>query len=128
MRASCEIIVKTFLPAMRADIAKGLSERGYTQTQIAEFLGLTQAAVSKYLGGRLYPEVKTMSEQPEVLDTAHRIVEGLTSKAFDQMGAISEMCTCCRAMRNSHKLCAYHEGMLPGISKSCNLCADRPRA
>ena len=127
MRASCEVIVKTFLPAMRAQIAKELSAKGYTQTQIADILGLTQAAVSKYLGDKLYPDVRAVGEQAEVKDTARKIANGLASKKFSKSKAINEMCSCCKMMRESHKLCPYHEAMLPGISKSCDLCSHKSK-
>ena len=45
-----EIGVERFLPTARAMLASELDERGFTQQEIADRLGVTQAAVSKSLG------------------------------------------------------------------------------
>ena len=46
-----ELVVDRFLPTVRAMLAERLAERGMTQQEIAAHLGVTQAAVSKYVGG-----------------------------------------------------------------------------
>ncbi|MFC1454853.1 transcriptional regulator, partial [Candidatus Undinarchaeota archaeon] len=53
MRTPCELIVKYYLPAMRSQITKELDSKGFTQSEIAKTLGVTQAAVSKYLSNKL---------------------------------------------------------------------------
>ncbi|MEM3391769.1 MAG: helix-turn-helix domain-containing protein [Archaeoglobaceae archaeon] len=45
-------MVKYILPAIRAMVAKELIERGYKIKEVAEMLGLTQAAVSQYLASK----------------------------------------------------------------------------
>ena len=43
-------------------------ERGYTQKQLAGFLGVTEQAVSKYERGNSYPDIAVLSGIAEVLD------------------------------------------------------------
>jgi predicted fused transcriptional regulator/phosphomethylpyrimidine kinase/predicted transcriptional regulator len=49
MHPPCEIMVDSFLPSMRALVARRLKEDGLSQGKIASLLGLTQASVSSYL-------------------------------------------------------------------------------
>ncbi|RLF75491.1 phosphomethylpyrimidine kinase [Thermococci archaeon] len=55
MRTPCLFWAEVVSPSLRAKIAKNLYERGFTQSQIAEKLGITQAMVSKYLAGKYKP-------------------------------------------------------------------------
>ena len=51
LRLPSEVVVERFLPTVRAMLTAELSDRGFAQTETAGRLGLTQAAVSKYLRG-----------------------------------------------------------------------------
>src|SRR5579864_3357234 len=52
MHPPCEMMVDTFLPSMRALVARRLKDEGLSQGKIASLLGLTQASVSSYLSSR----------------------------------------------------------------------------
>ncbi|MGB9577179.1 MAG: transcriptional regulator [Candidatus Micrarchaeia archaeon] len=66
MYLPCELYVKKYLPVLRAEVARALVEQeGFTQAQAASALGVTQAAVSKYLslktpvvGGKLRGQIR----------------------------------------------------------------------
>ena len=49
MHPPCEMMVDSFLPSMRALVARRLKDDGLSQGKIASLLGLTQASVSTYL-------------------------------------------------------------------------------
>ncbi len=49
MHPPCEMMVDSFLPSMRALVARRLKKEGLSQGKIASLLGLTQASVSSYL-------------------------------------------------------------------------------
>ena len=49
MRPPCEIVQRDFLKAVRTFVARSLRDEGFSQTEIASKMDLTQAAVSKYL-------------------------------------------------------------------------------
>lgn len=48
----CERAVKYKVPAIKANLARKLKGKGYSQKKIAEFLDVTEAAVSQYLSGK----------------------------------------------------------------------------
>ena len=72
MLLPCEVGVKTVLPAIRAEMARGLVEKhGMKEQQAAEILGLSQSAISRYTTknrGNIItiediPEVQTLIDQ-----------------------------------------------------------------
>ncbi|MEW5955788.1 MAG: helix-turn-helix domain-containing protein [Candidatus Micrarchaeota archaeon] len=69
----CDYAVKTLLPAIRRETAKLLAKEGWTQQKIASALGLSQAAVSKYLneGEKPSAEVSRLA-----LAVSEKIVSG----------------------------------------------------
>lgn len=48
----CERAAKYKVPAIKAKLARDLKAKGYTQRRIADFLDVTEAAVSQYLSGK----------------------------------------------------------------------------
>ncbi len=62
MKPPCLYMVNEVIPNLRKRISKKLSQEGYTQKQIAESLGITQAMVSKYLKTDL-EEIKKRGER-----------------------------------------------------------------
>ena len=59
--------MKKFIPAMKATIAKQLfTYHGFTQTEIASKLNLTQATVSNYLSGNYGDELKKLERHADV--------------------------------------------------------------
>ena len=62
MSNPCETVSKSFLPTLRARVAKELiSNYGFSQVKAAELLGTTQAAISQYMskkrGSQIFKEV-----------------------------------------------------------------------
>ncbi|MEM2029794.1 MAG: helix-turn-helix domain-containing protein [Archaeoglobaceae archaeon] len=93
-------MVKYILPAIRAMVAKELIERGYKIKEVAEMLGLTQAAVSQYLASK---RGKRGSEFLEKNDEVKKIVAEIADAVSKEEDAKSEeyLCRICRAMRGS---------------------------
>jgi len=118
MRAPCEIMVKYYLPAVRAEVAKQLFASGYTQVEIAKILGTTQAAVSKYLSNKLDGNAKKIAEFAEVKKTAAKIAGNYKNIQKN----INLICNTCERLRAEHKICTLHEGILPGIAHECVVC------
>ena len=120
MRTPCEIMVKAYLPAVRYQTSKILFKKGHTQTEISKALGLTQASVSKYLSDKVDPNVRAMARMKEVKETAEQIARDAAHSKPQE--TISLICNTCLKLRAEHKVCIYHDELVPGISDKCELC------
>ena len=61
MHPPCEMMVDSFLPSMRALVARRLKKDGLSQGKIASLLGLTQASVSSYLSSSAVKQTAFLS-------------------------------------------------------------------
>jgi len=123
MMMPCEVIVRYYLPAMRYRIAKELMEsHGWTQVEVSNKLNITQAAVSKYMGGKLDRRVKEFSESSEIKNAAKRIAKKIADGDMEPAGSMYEFCLVCNAMRKEGKLCKLHFGMKRMEECKCNVC------
>ncbi|NJD98422.1 helix-turn-helix domain-containing protein [Thermococcus sp. LS1] len=67
MRTPSLYIAEELMPFLRAKIAESLYKSGMKQVQIAEYLGITQAMVSKYLAGKYKVPPKKVADELEKL-------------------------------------------------------------
>ena len=124
MMMPCEVVVRYYLPAMRYRIADELMNRyGWTQVEVSKRLNVTQAAVSKYSGGKLDRKAKEFSETSEVRNAARRIAKDMTEKR--KQDSIAEMCLVCDTLRREGKLCKMHLDMKSLKDCNCNICIGR---
>jgi predicted transcriptional regulator len=122
MLMPCEVIVRYYLPAMRYRIADELMNNyGWTQVEVSDRLRVTQAAVSKYMGGKLDEKAKEFSEMKEVKDAAKRIAKGIAD-GKTRSDSIEELCLVCYALRKEGKLCKMHLYMKNLKECNCNIC------
>ncbi len=122
MRLPCEIVVKEYLPFLRAHITKILTEEyGWTQNEIASALRITQASVSKYklLVKRRKSKIKTERIEPLATTLARKIANStLTDKEF-----IETVCRECFFMRMGGEICKVHKEMIPSLNEGvCRAC------
>lgn len=104
MLLPCEQVVKELLPALRASTAVELSKKHHlSQNQIAKELGITQAAVSKYLSGSTQKKVKQLSHDPRIAHMAHELAADIAVKHIDRPQLISSICDCCTKFRNDEE-------------------------
>lgn len=121
MRPPCELVQREYLPLIRSSLAKNLATLGKSQNQIAESLGITQAAVSKYLNQdeskyRLYPYVKKFTEQ---LSTE------INSNSIRSDILVKEVCAMCMSLRIGSETCAMHRAAVPILAEeNCQICSD----
>jgi predicted transcriptional regulator len=71
----CENASKYVLPALRANVAKLLVNSNYTQKKIANILGVTQPAVSKYLSDRFDGKLKFIVNSKVIKECANDIYQ-----------------------------------------------------
>jgi len=118
----CEVVIKSFGPALKAETAAILdSKYSFTQTQIAAELCITQAAVSKDLAGKHSHEVKDARSYSSVKQTASRLAESIASgrKPLALIPADSICAFCREKRRNGFKMSEARGGLR--ISSSCDL-------
>lgn len=121
-------MARRVLPTLRAAVAQDLDRRGLTERRIAEALGITQSAVSKYLHG------KTRSE-PAVLGSAafaqliERLAAGFADGSLSQVDALALTNAVVRKEERRGVVCALHEEDAPALrGLACDLCVSGGRA
>lgn len=100
LKTSCETIAKYYLPAIRSIIAKKLVEQyRLSQTQVAEKLGTTQAAVSQYLSSRRgVKTTKEIEEDPMLKKAITQVIEKI-AKNEDPDILSTQLCHLCNLIR-----------------------------
>ncbi|QSW99375.1 thiamine-phosphate synthase family protein [Haloterrigena alkaliphila] len=117
-----ELVVEQFLPTVRAMLATRLAERGMTQREIATHLGVTQAAVSKYVGGESGGDDR-FRDHPETVAAVDRIADGLASDEMDGYDALTELLALIRDLEDRGPICELHEEEMPALrGLGCDLC------
>ncbi|NGM69336.1 helix-turn-helix domain-containing protein [Natronolimnobius sp. AArcel1] len=117
-----ELVVDHFLPTVRAMLATRLSDRGLTQQEIADELGVTQAAVSKYVSGESGGDDR-FRDHPETVATVDRIADGLAGGEMDSYDALAELLSLIRSLEDRGPICELHEEEMPELrGLGCDLC------
>ncbi len=117
-----EIVVERFLPTARAMLATRLDEEGWTQQEIADQLGVTQAAVSKYGSGSVTIEERFRADA-RMQQTIERIADGLASGEMDEYAVLDELLALVREFEDRGPICAVHEEEMPALQgMGCDLC------
>jgi len=119
----CEIAVKSVIPAIKALMAKELVEkRGLRQDEVAEILGISQSAVSKYtrkIRGYLI-KVDDIEEIEPIIDK----MIGLLASGTDQRAEFLRFfCRTCMAIRKRRLMCQFCQKADPKVKiEECDLC------
>jgi len=71
-----ELVVEEFLPTIRSMLAESLRERDLTQREVADVLGISQSAVSKYAHGEVAQNDQIASDD-RVVDLVEQIATDL---------------------------------------------------
>jgi predicted transcriptional regulator len=102
MKSPCEVVAKYVLPVFRAMVAKNLMDNYHlAQNQVADKLGITQAAVSHYINSRRGTLMMSEMEKiPGVKDTVNGVSRNLTEKD-DPDEMILSFCRLCNLVKSS---------------------------
>ena len=111
-----EIVVEEFLPTFRSMLAEALRERGLTQTEVAELLGISQSAVSKYVHGEVERSERLLADD-RTGDLVERLAEGLASGEMSRVQALVEAEVFVRELERGDLLAALHEEAMPGLAE-----------
>jgi predicted transcriptional regulator len=123
MLMPCEVAVKSVVPSIRSAIAQELTETyGLKQKEVANLLGVTQTAVSKYtrhVRGTVI-EIEEIEEvQPIVKETVVLLAKGSISR-YELAG---RFCKICAIIRRKRLLCELCKRSDPSIDiQKCFVC------
>lgn len=122
LRLPSEIIVEQVLPTLRVCLARELASRDLTQQEIADNLGVTQAAVSKYVSGDA-PTEDRIADHPRTRETVEHVAGGLATGEMDSYDALAEVLELIRAFEDRGPICELHEEAMPALQGlGCDLC------
>ncbi len=113
MLMPCEVIMKEFLPAVRAGVTKELSlKHHYTQVDIASRLGITQASISKYLTGDYTDKIKILENTSEIKRIISNLTSSIVNNEMSKKQMIETVCTLCEQFFDEEWNCKIGELVL----------------
>ncbi|RLG60139.1 hypothetical protein DRN86_03185 [Candidatus Geothermarchaeota archaeon] len=123
MRTPCEVVIRHFIPAIRARIAQILiEENGWRQVEVAKALKITQAAVSKYK--RILSRESSLKGLID--EIAREMSELIMRNELSATDFIYKICSMCIYLRGNRELCALHKDILPSlIEEKCDICLTK---
>jgi predicted transcriptional regulator len=126
MLSPCEIAVKSVIPAIRAYIAKELTNTyGMKQTDIALVLGITQTAVSKYISNVRGQAIR-IDHSEEIRSMMNDIASRITDKKIAGPQLIDEFCSVCSLVRQKGLMCSLCERSDSSLKhSSCRICMNK---
>ncbi len=117
MRFIEEVVVTEFLPTVRSMLAEALRERGLTQSEVAEAIGVSQSAVSKYVHGDIERNERVLTDE-RVGDLVEEVAAGLADGDLSRVGALAEIEVLIRRLERGDLLAALHEEAMPELKAS----------
>jgi len=121
----CEVGVKTVLPAVKAIMARSIVEKhGLNEKQTANLLGLSQSAVSRYVGRERVNQL-SLDNSNEVLTLIDRMVLNLLKQPNNKAEILKLFCQTCQAIREQGLMCSRcQKEMHDEWAKACFFCRE----
>ena len=119
----CEMAVKAIVPTIRAMVAKELSASyRMKQSDIASVMGITQSAVSQYLGN-VRGKTLDIEGVKEIDVTIKDIAYILATDTSEPKHIFRKYCEICRIVRERKMLCQLHRHLDPAFNiEGCDRC------
>ena len=119
LRPPCELVVRYFLPQIRARIAKILiEERGWKPAEVARVLKVTTSSIIKYK--RIISENRWFDE--EALNNFARRITALIITNSSHQDLIGALCKYCFSLRILGDICRVHRIQFPDLV-NCSVCS-----
>jgi uncharacterized protein len=94
------------LPAVKAIMARNIVEKhGKTEKQTADLLGLSQSAVSRYVGRERGANLVTIEDTPEVLTLIDEMILSLIKEPQNRQKVLELFCKTCTTIREKGLMC-----------------------
>jgi predicted transcriptional regulator len=119
----CEIAVKSVIPAVKAMLARELVEkRGLKQDEVAEMLGISQSAVSKYTRKARGYVIKADGIE-EIEPLVGKMISVLVNENSQRETFLRFFCQTCVTIRKAKLMCPLCQKTDPKIEiKKCSFC------
>jgi predicted fused transcriptional regulator/phosphomethylpyrimidine kinase/predicted transcriptional regulator len=111
-----EFVVDEFLPTFRSMLAERLRDRGLTQSEVANILGISQSAVSKYAHGEVARNERVLDDD-RVTALAEDLADGLANGEVTRVGALVESEILIRQLERGDLLSQLHEAAVPELTE-----------
>jgi predicted fused transcriptional regulator/phosphomethylpyrimidine kinase/predicted transcriptional regulator len=111
-----EVVVDEFLPTYRSMLAADLRDRGLTQSDVADALGISQSAVSKYAHGDIARHDAVLEDE-RVQDLVERVGEGLAAGDMAPVQALVEAEVLIRQLERGDLLASMHRDAVPALAE-----------
>jgi len=120
----CEVGVKTVLPAVKAIMARSILEKhGLNEKQTADLLGLSQSAVSRYVGRERGNLIAI--EDTDVIALIDQMVTHLIKAPDNKTDLLKLFCQTCTAIREKGLMCTHcQKEMPPAWGEKCFFCRE----
>ncbi len=109
-----ELVVDEFLPTFRSLLAEQLREQGLTQSEVADLLGISQSAVSKYVHGEVGRNERLVADE-RVRELVDRLADGLADGSMTTAEALVEAEVCIRELEQGGTLAELHAEAVPEL-------------
>lgn len=118
--------MKSVLPAIKALMAKELVEQhGFKQDQVAEILGISQSAVSKY-SRKIRGYVIKVDDIQEISPLIKGMIILLLNRTHQRRELMRLFCETCVTIRGTSLMCVFCEKSDPKIQiQDCRFCIDQ---
>jgi len=119
----CEVAVKSVVPSIRAFIATELTRtHNMKQNDVAELLGITQTAVSKYTR-QVRGAVLKIDQTEEIQSMLKKIASQLANDDITRQDLVVEFCEVCKVARRTGIMCNLCKRSDPKINvETCLVC------
>ncbi len=122
MHPPCEMMVDSFLPSMRALVARRLKEDGLSQGKIASLLGLTQASVSTYLSNPASKQTAALSSLGVTAEEAETYAALLAEDLKNNPTyAVATLYSIWSKLIGGGDACSLHRSEYPFLA-TCEMC------
>jgi predicted transcriptional regulator len=119
----CEISSKSIIPAIKALMAEELVERhGLNQSQVAELLGISQSAVSKYTR-KVRGHTIRIDHIEEIRPHIDSMITILVNGSPKRTELLKYFCQTCLTIRRKGPMCQFCQKADPKIKiEECDFC------
>ena len=118
-----EFLVDEVIPLIKAEVARELAEKGYSQSKIAKILGITQPMVNRLMNQYDYyvERARKLNLWSIVSNVSGAVVEMITNDRYDEASRYI-MSTLLLDLA-SLRLCNAHRMIKADIPVNCNVCS-----